>query len=55
MGETIKGIVKAGVVYAVVGAGIVIGYNTASTVWNNGLGDKVAKVSQKLLSKKGES
>ena len=55
MGKTIKGIVNAGVVYTVVGAAIVIGYNTATTVWDNGLGDKVAKVSQKLLSKKGEA
>ena len=55
MGDIIKGIVKAGVVYAVVGTGLIIGHKTATTVWNNGLGDKVVKVSQKLLSKKGEA
>ena len=55
MGDTVKGIVNAGIVYAVVGAAIVIGYNTATTVWENGLGDKVANVSKKLLSKKGEA
>lgn len=55
MCDAIKGIVKAGIVYAVVGASMVIGYNTATTVWNNGLGDKVAKVSKKLLTKNGEA
>ena len=53
--NTFKGIVSTAVRLLVTGAAIVIGYNAGSTIWENGLGDKVAEKSRKVFSKKEEN
>lgn len=50
--KTVKNIVVAGVTYVVLGASVVIGFAAGTTIWENGLQDKVAKVSKKLFKDK---
>ena len=52
--KTIKSMVGTVVTLLVSGAAIVIGYNAGSTIWENGLGARVAEKSQKVFSKKEE-
>ena len=49
--STIKNIIVVGVTYFIVGASAVVGYNAGKTIWENGLGNKVAEKTGKLFNK----
>lgn len=44
-------VIATTVTYAVIGVGLVLGTKAAETMYENGLGDKVTKVSKKLFRK----
>ena len=48
----IKNLVGTALTFLVGGAAIVFGYSAGTTIWENGLGDKVAEKTQKTFSKK---
>lgn len=48
----VSGIIATTIVYTVVGASLTIGVKAAKTVYENGLGDKVAETSKKLFHRK---
>lgn len=54
MAKVIKNIVVTGLTLMVSAAAVVFGKGVAETVWENGLGNKVAEKSHKLFSKKKE-
>jgi hypothetical protein len=50
--KLVSGIITATATYMVVGAGLVLGIKAAQTVYENGLGDKIAEGSKKLFNRK---
>lgn len=50
--KIVSNVIATMFVYTVVGAGLVLGTKAAQTVYENGLGDKVAEASKKLFQRK---
>ena len=48
----VKGIAATTIVYTVIGASVVLGTKIAQNLYENGLGDKVTKLSKKLFPEK---